>query len=99
MLSRKKRSRYVYGLEVGVDGNGFKLVNAQPISPAFASGMELPAYWICWMRRERNGRTKMRMRKATPTAPSLPFYSTNRLLVDGLNGLLSLQKAGPLEVR
>jgi hypothetical protein len=27
------------------------------------------------------------------------FYSTNRWLVDGLNGLLSLQKAEPLEVR
>jgi hypothetical protein len=31
-----------------------RIVNVQPISPAFDSGMELPAYWICWMRRGRN---------------------------------------------
>jgi len=36
------------------------------------------------------------MLKAIPTAPSLPFYCTNRLLADGRNGLLSLQKEGPL---
>ena len=75
------------------------IVNAQPISPAFVSGMELPAYWICWTRREYNCRPKMLMRKAIPTALSLQFYCTNRLPVDGLNGLLSLQEAGPPEVR
>jgi hypothetical protein len=39
------------------------------------------------------------MLKVIPTAPSLPFYCTNRLLADGRNGLLSLQKVGPLTVR
>jgi len=70
-----------------------RTVNAQPISPGFASGMELPAYWICWTRREYNCRPKMLMRKAIPTALSLQFYCTNRLPVDGLNGLLSLREA------
>ena len=41
----------------------------------------------------------MLTRKAIPTAPFQPFYSTNRLPVDGLNIPLSLQRAGPLEVR
>jgi hypothetical protein len=39
----------------------------------------------------------MLMRKAIPTAPSLPFSCTNRLPVDGLSGLLILlspQEAG-----
>jgi len=35
----------------------------------------------------------MLMRKAIPTALSLQFYCTNRLPVDGLNGLLSLREA------
>jgi hypothetical protein len=33
------------------------------------------------------------MRKAIPTAPSLPFYCTNRLLADGRNIFLRLREA------
>jgi hypothetical protein len=70
-----------------------RIVNVQPISPVSVIRMELPAYWICWTRRELNCRPKMLMRKAIPTAPSLPFYCTNRLLADGRNLFLSLREA------
>jgi hypothetical protein len=35
----------------------------------------------------------MLMRKAIPTAPSLPFYCTNRLLADGRKLFLRLREA------
>jgi outer membrane protein TolC len=44
-------------------------------------------------------RVQLQAEDAYAESHSLPFYCTNRLLVDGHNGLLSLQKAGPLEVR
>src|SRR5580698_1594617 len=73
------------------------IVNVQLISPAFVLRMELPAYWTCWMRRELSCRPKMLMRKAIPTAPSLPFYCTNRLLADGRKLFLRLREAGDPE--
>src|SRR5580704_3451561 len=60
-----------------------RILNVQPILPVFVSRMERPAYWTCWTRRELNCRPKMLMRKAIPTAPSLPFDYTNRLPADG----------------
>src|SRR5277367_2746428 len=85
-----------------------RIVNVQPILPAFVLRMERPAYWTCWTRREYNCRPKMPMRKAIPAAPSLPFYCTNRSLADGRNIFLRLRQAedpeayapvwGPLEL-
>src|SRR5580698_1504862 len=69
------------------------IVNVQPILPVFVSRMERPAYWTWWTRRELNYRPKTLMRKAIPTAPSLPFYCTNRLLADGLKLFLRLREA------
>src|SRR6202789_1120089 len=70
-----------------------RIVNVQPILPVFVSRMERPAYWTCWTRGELNCRPRMLMRKAIPTAPSLPFYCTNRLLADGRKLFLRLQEA------
>src|ERR1700679_2569900 len=74
-----------------------RIVNVQPILPVFVSRMERPAYWTCWTRRELNCRPKMLTRKAIPTAPSLPFYCTNRLLADGPKLFLRLREAEDLE--
>src|ERR1700679_2256064 len=69
-----------------------RIVNVQPILPVCVSRMERPAYWTCWTRRELSCRPKMLMRKATPAAPSLPFYCTNRLLADGRKLFLRLRE-------
>ncbi len=45
--------------------------------------MVRPVYWTCWTPSELNCRPKMLTRKAIRTAPSLPFYCTNRSLADG----------------
>src|ERR1700734_1009562 len=69
------------------------MVNVLLILPVFVSRMERPAYWTCWTRRELNCRPKMLMRKAIPTAHSLPFYCTNRSLADGRKLFLRLREA------
>src|ERR1700733_1651537 len=70
-----------------------RIVDVQPILPVFVIGMELPAYWTCWTRRELNWRPKMHMRKAIPAAPSLAFFCTNRSLADGRKLFLRLREA------